>query len=438
VLAKQASNAYVPAMTAQFAFDNSFARDLEGFYARVAPTPVASPRIVKFNAALAEDLGLDAAMLQSEIGAAIFSGNAPPPGADPIAMAYAGHQFGHFVPQLGDGRAILLGEVMGRDGIRRDIQLKGAGPTPFSRRGDGRAALGPVLREYLISEAMHALGIPATRALAAVTTGEEVYRERALPGAVFTRVARSHIRVGTFQFFAVRSDVPALTRLADYDDPLTVFSSIDEMGRYAYANQAPIAQWNLARFAETLLPLIGADREKAIAIATERVVGFTDLFKSHWLSGMRAKLGLARAEEGDEALVQDLLDQMQASRADFTLTFRQLDELAVGEAPERLRGQFLDLARFDGWADRWKDRLARDGRAPKDVADAMQRVNPAIIPRNHLVEDTLAQAVQRGDLAMFEEMLSVLSRPYDAQPAHARYAAPPPLDFGPYRTFCGT
>jgi serine/tyrosine/threonine adenylyltransferase len=504
VLAKQASNAYVPAMTAQFAFDNSFARDLEGFYARVAPTPVASPRIVKFNAALAEDLGLDAAMLQSESGAAIFSGNAPPPGADPIAMAYAGHQFGHFVPQLGDGRAILLGEVMGRDGIRRDIQLKGAGPTPFSRRGDGRAALGPVLREYLISEAMHALGIPATRALAAVTTGEEVYRERALPGAVFTRVARSHIRVGTFQFFAVRSDVPALTRLADYViarhyphladlekkylalldavmerqaqlvsrwmmvgfihgvmntdnmavsgetidfgpcafmdsyDPLTVFSSIDEMGRYAYANQAPIAQWNLARFAETLLPLIDADREKAIAIATERVVGFTDLFKSHWLSGMRAKLGLARAEEGDEALVQDLLDQMQASRADFTLTFRQLDELAVGEAPERLRGQFLDLARFDGWTDLWKERLARDGRAPKDVADAMRRVNPAIIPRNHLVEDALAHAVQRGDMAMFEEMLSVLSRPYDAQPAHARYAAPPPLDFGPYRTFCGT
>ena len=377
-------------------------------------------------------------------------------------MAYAGHQFGHFVPQLGDGRAILLGEVVGRDGIRRDIQLKGAGPTPFSRRGDGRAALGPVLREYLISEAMHALGIPATRALAAVTTGEEVYRERALPGAVFTRVARSHIRVGTFQFFAVRSDVPSLTRLADYViarhypdladrenkylalldavmerqaqlvsrwmmvgfihgvmntdnmavsgetidfgpcafmdsyDPLTVFSSIDEMGRYAYANQAPIAQWNLARFAETLLPLIDADRETAIAIATERVVGFTDLFKSHWLSGMRAKLGLARAEEGDEALVQDLLDQMQASRADFTLTFRQLGELAVGDAPERLRGQFLDLARFDVWAARWKDRLARDGRSLQDAAAAMQRVNPAFIPRNHLVEDALAHAVAAG------------------------------------------
>jgi uncharacterized protein YdiU (UPF0061 family) len=224
----------------------------------------------------------------------------------------------------------------------------------------------------------------------------------------------------------------------DAYDPLTVFSSIDEMGRYAYANQAPIAQWNLARFAETLLPLIDADREKAIAIATERVVGFTDLFKSHWLSGMRAKLGLARAEEGDEALVQDLLDQMQASRADFTLTFRQLGELAVGSAPESLRGQFLDLARFDGWMARWKDRLARDGRSLQDAAAAMQRVNPAFIPRNHLVEDALAHTVERGDMAMFEEMLSVLSRPYDAQAAHARYAAPPPLDFGPYRTFCGT
>ena len=215
----------------------------------------------------------------------------------------------------------------------------------------------------------------------------------------------------------------------DSYDPLTVFSSIDEMGRYAYANQAPIAQWNLARFAETLLPLIDADRAKAIAIATERAVGFTDLFKSHGLSGMRAKLGLARAEEGDEALVQDLLDQMQASRADFTLTFRQLGALAVGDAPERLRGQFLDLARFDVWAARWKDRLARDGRSLQDAAAAMQRVNPAFIPRNHLVEDVLAHAVQRGDMAMFEEMLSVLSRPYDAQPAHARYAAPPPIKF---------
>ena len=328
-------------MTAQFAFDNSFARDLEGFYARVAPTPVASPRIVKFNAALAEELGLDAAMLQSEIGAAIFSGNVPPPGADPIAMAYAGHQFGHFVPQLGDGRAILLGEVVDRDGMRRDIQLKGSGPTPFSRRGDGRAALGPVLREYLVSEAMHALGIPTTRALAAVTTGEKVYREtrpagrradprgaephprrhlpvlrgaRATPtrsrgspttsspgtirisptrGEPVARAARrrdrapgrSWSRAGCMVGFihgVMNTDNMAISgETIDYGpcafmdayDPATVFSSIDEMGRYAYANQPPIAQWNLARLAETLLPLIDADRETAIAIATERVGG---------------------------------------------------------------------------------------------------------------------------------------------------------------------
>ncbi|MFO1122729.1 MAG: YdiU family protein [Hyphomicrobiales bacterium] len=491
-------------MTIAFGFDNSFARDLTGFYARVAPTPVKAPRLVRFNADLAAELGLDASALQSELGAAIFSGNEPPPGADPIAMAYAGHQFGHFVPQLGDGRAILLGEVVGRDGVRRDIQLKGAGPTPFSRRGDGRAALGPVLREYMISEAMHALGIPATRALAAVATGERVYREAVLPGAVFTRVAQGHVRVGTFQFFAVRSDVSSLAALADYViarhypelagregkylalldavmerqaalvarwmmvgfihgvmntdnmaisgetidfgpcafmdayDPLTVFSSIDEMGRYAYANQAPIAQWNLARFAETLLPLIDAERDRAIAIATERVMGFTELYGTQWLRGMRTKLGLATAEEGDASLVQDLLDQMQASRADFTLTFRQLAMAAGGQAPEALRGSFMDLARFDDWMARWTARLARESRSPAAAGDAMRRVNPAYIPRNHLVEAVLAAAVERDDLSPFDEMLGVLAQPYMEQPGAERYAAPPPLDFGPYRTFCGT
>lgn len=482
-----------------FGFDNSYARELPGFYARVAPTQVAAPRMVRFNRPLAEELGLDADALSSDIGAAVLAGNAPPEGAEPIAMAYAGHQFGGFVPQLGDGRAILLGEVVGGDGIRRDIQLKGAGPTPFSRRGDGRAALGPVLREYLISEAMHALGIPATRALAAVATGEEVYREAALPGAVLTRVAQSHIRVGTFQFFAARGETAMVKKLADYViirhypdlakadnpylalldsvmarqaslvaqwmgvgfihgvmntdnmavtgetidfgpcafmdayDPMTVFSSIDEGGRYAYANQAPIAQWNLARFAETLLPLIDEDREKAIAVATERVVGFTGLFRAEWLKVFRAKLGLLEAREGDEALVRELLDMMQQSRADFTLTFRRL-----GDDPARLRGEFFDLQRFDQWLARWRAWGAEDRQAPEARANLMRRANPVYIPRNHRVEHALERAVKHNDLTAFDQLFAVLQKPYVAQEGFERYADPPGEEFGPYRTFCGT
>ena len=491
-------------MTQAFAFDNSYARDLDGMYARVAPTPVAAPRMVKFNAALAAELGLAVGALQSDAGAALLSGNVLPEGADPIAMAYAGHQFGNFVPQLGDGRAILLGEVIGSDGIRRDIQLKGSGPTPFSRRADGRAALGPVLREYLISEAFHALGIPATRALAAVTTGEDVYRDAVLPGAVLTRVAQSHIRVGTFQFFAARGDTANVKRLADYVidrhypdlkatsqpylalldrvidrqaslvsrwmhvgfihgvmntdnmavsgetidfgpcafmdayDPMTVFSSIDEMGRYAYANQPPIAQWNLARLAETLLPLIDSDKDKAIAIATERIVGFTDIFSRHWLAGMRTKLGLVSAEEGDEALVKSLLDMMQMSRADFTLTFRRLCDVADETDDGKLRGMFIDLVRFDQWAEQWRARASRETLPLEGRAAMMRRANPAYIPRNHRVEHALQRAVKHGDLSAFDELFMVLQNPYDDQPAFAHYADPPGDDFTGYRTFCGT
>ena len=491
-------------MSIAFGFQHSYATTLTGFYARVQPTPVAAPRLVRFNTRLAEQLGLDAAALQSEAGAAILAGNQLPSDADPIALAYAGHQFGSFVPQLGDGRAILLGEVIGHDGVRRDVQLKGAGRTPFSRRGDGRAALGPVLREYLVSEAMHALGIPATRALAAVATGEPVYRETILPGAVFTRVAASHIRVGTFQFFSRQGGPSAVQRLADYVmarhypacadsptryldlldavmarqidlvvrwmmvgfihgvmntdnmaisgetldfgpcafmdayDPGTVFSSIDEGGRYAYANQAPIAQWNLARLAETLLPLIDPDAQRAVHIATEHLVAFDTLFENRWLAGMRKKLGLERAQDGDDALIQDLLEQLQQSQADFTTTFRALCQVAGGGESASLSARFRDPARLAGWLSRWQDRCAQEPASPVERAHAMRQINPAFIPRNHRVEDALQKAVVGGDLTAFDTLATVLARPYDDQPQHADLAQPPPDSFGPYRTFCGT
>ena len=363
-------------MTVHFPFQNTYSALPANFFARVAPTPVTSPRLIKLNRPLAVRLGLDPDLLSTPEGAEILAGKRIPDGAEPIAMAYAGHQFGHFVPQLGDGRAILLGEVIDSDGIRRDIQLKGSGPTPFSRRGDGRAALGPVLREYIVSEAMAALGIPTTRSLAAVVTGEVVMRETALPGAVLTRVASSHIRVGTFQFFASRGDVEGVRQLADHViarhypdaakaerpyhallegvvarqadlvarwllvgfihgvmntdncsisgetidygpcafmdhyDPAAVFSSIDEMGRYAYANQPRIALWNLTRLAECLLPLFDGEQEKAIAEAQEILNGFPEKFTATYQAGLRSKIGLFTTQDGDEALVQDLLDAM--------------------------------------------------------------------------------------------------------------------------------
>src|SRR3954471_21037814 len=387
--------AYLWVMTVHFPFQNTYSALPATFFARVAPTPVAAPRLIKLNRALAVHLGLDPDMLENPEGAEILAGKRLPDGADPIAMAYAGHQFGQFVPQLGDGRAILLGEVIDRDGIRRDIQLKGSGPTPFSRRGDGRAALGPVLREYIVSEAMFALGIPTTRSLAAVITGENVMRETMLPGAVLTRVASSHIRVGTFQFFAVRRDTDAIRRLADHViarhypdlakagqpyhalleaviarqaelvarwllvgfihgvmntdntsvagdtidygpcafmdnyDPATVFSSIDEMGRYAYGNQPRIALWNLTRFAECLLPLLSDDQEKAIAEAQSALEKFAEKFDAAYQAGLRRKLGLFTARDDDPELANDLLKTMAENQADFTLTFRRLSEAAT-------------------------------------------------------------------------------------------------------------
>lgn len=485
------------------AFDNSYARLPPQFFADQAPTPVAAPRLIKFNEALARELGLDVDAL-SQNAAALFSGNELLPGSQPIAMAYAGHQFGNFVPQLGDGRAILLGEVKDRNGRRRDIQLKGSGPTPFSRRGDGRAALGPVLREYIVSEAMHALGVPTTRALAAVTTGEPVYREEALPGAIFTRVAASHIRVGTFQFFAARGDTESVKTLADHViarhypdirdranpylalleavaerqaaliarwlhigfihgvmntdnmtvsgetidfgpcafmdayDPATVFSSIDRNGRYAYANQPAIGQWNLARLGETLIPLIDPSADAAIDLANVVIKSYGERFQAYWLSGMRAKIGLASEEDGDLELIQSLLATMQQQGADFTLTFRRLAALAADEDITDFAATFQDPQSVAPWLEHWRERLGRDAQTQATRAASMRRVNPAFIPRNHRIEQAIVAAVEDDDFSLFEALLKVLATPYQDQPSFAPYAEPPLPTERVLQTFCGT
>jgi serine/tyrosine/threonine adenylyltransferase len=500
-----ATDAYVDGMTVHFPFQNTYALLPDGFFARVAPTPVASPRLVKLNRPLAIRLGLDPDVLDSPEGAEILAGKRVPNGAEPIAMAYAGHQFGHFVPQLGDGRAILLGEVVDVDGIRRDIQLKGSGPTPFSRRGDGRAALGPVLREYIVSEAMAALGIPTTRSLAAVVTGESVIRETALPGAVLTRIASSHIRVGTFQYFAARGDIEGVRRLADHViarhypemagaerpyhallagvtarqadlvarwllvgfihgvmntdntsisgetidygpcafmdsyDPAAVFSSIDEQGRYAYANQPRIALWNLTRLAECLLPLFCDDKDQAIEQAQAILGEFAPRFAGAYRAGLRQKTGLLTEHEGDEALVQDLLDAMAKNRADFTLTFRRLGEAVLDSSGDRrVRQLFADPAAYDEWALRWHERIDAEPSAPEARSRAMLAVNPAFIPRNHRIEAVIQAAVNHDDFAPFEELLTVLSKPYEDQPAFSDYAQPPEPHQRVLQTFCGT
>jgi serine/tyrosine/threonine adenylyltransferase len=489
----------------RFAFDNSYARLPERFYARLAPTPVAEPRLVKINRGLATELGLDPDALASPEGVEILAGNRIAPGSEPIALAYAGHQFGHFVPQLGDGRAILLGEVVDRAGRRRDIQLKGSGITPFSRNGDGRAALGPVLREYVVSEAMAALGIPTTRSLAAVTTGETVYRETALPGAVLTRIASSHLRVGTFQFFAARGDLEALRLLADHAiarhdpgaatgaepyraflegvvarqaslvaqwllvgfihgvmntdntavsgetidygpcafmdayDPATVFSSIDHCGRYAYANQPHIAAWNLARLAEAILPLLADDSERAVAIANEVIGTYPAVFSRAFVAGLRQKLGLFTEQERDATLGQALLDAMAANHADFTLTFRRMCAAAeTADGGAEVRELFARPEAWDEWAQRWRERLAEEPQTPQEHAALMRQANPAFVLRNHRVEEALAAAIEHNDSRPFEELLLVLSRPYEDQPAFAGYAEPPGPEQRVYRTFCGT
>ncbi|MEN3317101.1 MAG: serine/tyrosine/threonine adenylyltransferase [Mycobacterium sp.] len=453
------------------------------------------PQLLVLNERLAADMSLDAGWLQSPAGLQFLVGALVPDGARPVAQAYAGHQFGGFVPRLGDGRALLLGEIAQADGTVRDLHLTGSGATPFARGGDGLAAVGPMLREYIVSEAMHALGIPTTRSLAVVATGRRVHRETLLPGAVLARVASSHLRVGSFQYAATAGDIDLVRRLADHAiarhhpsaaaaenpyralfeavvaaqaslvaqwmlvgfvhgvmntdnmtisgesidygpcafmdayDPATVFSSIDTWGRYAYGNQPAVAAWNLARFAETLLPLFSDDLDQAVALAQESLDGFGRQYVAAWSAGMRAKLGL-RDVDDDVAtpLVAGLLDQLQQSRVDHTSFYRLLGRAARGDV-EPIRGLFVDLAAFDGWLARWRS-LTPD-------AEAMDRVNPVYIPRNHLVEEALAAATA-GDLDPLSRLLAAFTAPYDERPGLERYAEPAPEDFGDYRTFCGT
>ncbi len=492
----------------KFEFDNTFARLPERLYARLNPTPVASPRMVKLNVELACRLGLDAEALASREGVEILAGNRVAEGSEPLAQAYAGHQFGGFVPQLGDGRAILLGEVVARNGQRYDVQLKGSGPTPFSRRGDGRAALGPVLREYIVSEAMAALGVPTTRALSAVTTGEHVVRESVLRGAVLTRVAASHLRVGTFEYFAARHDAEAIRILADYAierhypeaaqvprryrafldgvvarqaelvaqwlllgfihgvmntdntsisgetidygpcafmeayDPATVFSYIDQNGRYAYGNQPRIALWNLTRLAESLLPVLEMEEgseQAAMTSATEALNAFPQRFEHAHLVGMRRKLGLLSECGGDLELAQDLLQRMHANRADFTLTFRSLCDAAKDvEGDKKARALFANPEAYDVWAIAWRRRTGQEPVSRQARVEAMRKANPTYIARNHLVEAALNAAEQNQDFQPFEELLEVVLHPFDERPEWERFALPARPEERVLHTFCGT
>lgn len=486
--------------------DDSYARLPESFFTNLNPVAVRSPKLILFNESLAASLGLNAQALQREEGIAILSGNRVLEGTKPLAQAYAGHQFGHFT-MLGDGRALLIGEQITPTGERFDIQLKGSGQTPYSRRGDGRAALGPMLREYIISEAMHALGIATTRSLAVVATGETVIRETDLPGAVLTRVAASHLRVGTFQYVARWGTVEELRILADYAlqrhfpeldqapnpylsllaavimrqaelvakwqlagfihgvmntdnmaisgetidygpcafmdqyDPATVFSSIDSQGRYAYGNQPSIAVWNLARFAETLLPLLHPDRAQAIELAQDLLSGFFEVFQDSWLDGMRAKLGLLDHEPGDDALIEGLLSLMQKYRADYTNTFLALTYDAPVDLPMANQPMenlpLMCTAEFAEWHGQWQVRLGRMQGTRADSQQLMKDTNPALIPRNHRVEAALSAAMQ-GDYDELERLLKVLANPYAHTPEQAGYANPPAQSGRPYRTFCGT
>ncbi|SFB79315.1 protein adenylyltransferase SelO [Tropicimonas isoalkanivorans] len=480
-------------MPLEIPFDNSYARLPERFYVRQAPVPVTAPELLLLNRALATDLGLDPDSLQTPEAVEVLAGNTVAPGSTPLAQAYAGHQFGGFSPVLGDGRALLLGEVVDRQGQRRDIQLKGSGRTAFSRPGsDGRSPLGPVIREFIVSEAMSALGIPTTRSLAAVATGERVVRGQQEPGGVLTRVAASHIRIGTFQFFAARGDTEALRLLTDhviarhYPDadgpmglldavidrqarlvarwlgvgfihgvmntdntsisgetidygpcafmdtfhPRTVYSSIDHAGRYSYENQPEILAWNLAQFATALLPLLGEDRDAGIAVAQEVMQVYPQRVRAAWLGVFRAKLGLTTAEDGDEGLIGELLGRMVAGQADFTNTFRAL---ATGGA----RDEFVEPEVFDQWERDWTARLAREPE-PEALTARLKSANPAVIPRNHRVEQAIAAATD-GDLGPATRLIGALARPYDDPTDDLRdLTRPPTEDERVYRTFCGT
>lgn len=465
-------------------FDNSYARLPDRFYTKLPPVTVADPQVLRVNDALARELGIDPDSLTAEV----LTGNTLLPGSEPLAQVYAGHQFGGWVPRLGDGRAILLGEVTGDFG-RRDIQLKGSGVTPYSRNGDGRAWVGPVMREYIVSEAMHALGVPTTRALGAALTGEGVQRERRYPGAVLMRVAASHIRVGTFQYFAARGDRPALRLLLDHciarhypqaDGPLsffaevvaaqarlianwmslgfihgvmntdnmavsgetidygpcafmdayhphTVFSSIDQQGRYAFQSQANMAVWNLAQLATSLLPLMDGDPDHAAEEATRVLESFAEYFSPEWMRLFRAKIGLVTEEDGDEALITGLLSRMASSQADFTATFTALTQ---GDASQHI----TDNGAWDSWAPDWTGRLERE---PGDPKRTMRAANPVLIPRNHRVEEAIQAGID-GDYAPFHRLVDALAQPFDPRSDDLDLATPPKPDERVLRTFCGT
>jgi len=479
-----------------FHFDNTYLHLPEALYSKLSPVPVAKPEMVILNLPLATEMGLDFSDLSPDEQAALFAGNVLPDGAGPLAQAYAGHQFGHFTT-LGDGRAIVLGEHVTPAGQRLDMQFKGSGRTPYSRGGDGRAALGPMLREYVISEAMHALKVPTTRSLAVVTSGEQVHREADLPGAILTRIASSHLRVGTFQYAIMQQDKEMMRRLVDYTidrhfpsiedtanktlslleavlqkqadlvthwmrvgfihgvmntdnvalcgetidygpcafmdsfDPDTVFSSIDHKGRYAFANQPSITQWNLARFAETLLPILDDDIKHASEIAEQVLRSFGPLYKEKWFSMMRSKLGLTGNREDDERLVTDLLDWMHEAEADYTNCFRDLAR------EERPQGKPYDDKAFVAWHSRWQERLAQDENNLEASLALMSDSNPAVIPRNHKVEEAL-DAATNGDLQPFRDLLAALENPYQARTDLTAYQSPPKPEERVRQTFCGT
>jgi len=486
-----------------FNFDNSYANQLEGFYVPFIGDEAPAPKIIKLNDALVKELGLDFSSLKTENIAAILSGGIELKGASPLAQVYAGHQFGGFSPRLGDGRALLLGEVIDPSGKRHDIHLKGSGRTVYSRGGDGKAALAPVLREYILGEAMHALGVPTTRALAVVATGENVYRESLLSGAVLARTASSHIRVGTFQYFATQGDIGKVKQLSDYTierhypeikatqrpylellrvvcdrqavliakwmqvgfvhgvmntDNMTisgetidygpcafiddynsaaVFSSIDHQGRYAFGNQVHMAQWNLARLAETLLPVIDDDPEEAVSLATAVIKEFAETYQICWLKGMCKKIGFTEVKEGDLELVQQLLNLMQAEKVDFTLLFRSISSAACGEF-EELRALFDDTSGLDEWLALWRKRSEKEPLNSDARAELMDSVNPLYIPRNHLVEAALQAAEKDSDFKPFEKLMAVLDKPFEKRDGLEEYTKAAPTDFGPYKTFCGT
>ncbi len=495
-----------------FKFDNTYANELNGFYTAHQSAGAPAPKLIKVNNKLATQLGIDLNSLREEEQTAIFSGNHIPEGSKPLAQVYAGHQFGGFSQQLGDGRALLLGEVVDKNGLRFDIQLKGSGRTPYSRGGDGKSALGPVLREYIISEAMYALGIPSTRALAAVSTGETVMRSEPLPGGVFTRVAASHIRIGTFQYFAARQEIEHIKKLADYainrhyskirettKDDLsdsgsmylsflaeicdaqaslvaqwmcigfihgvmntdnmtisgetidygpcsfmdhyaadTVYSSIDQQGRYAYHNQPSIAQWNLARLAEALLPLFGENTDQSIEKATEILDAFPQHYTQYWLAGMRKKLGLQTKQEDDLSLINDLMASLNNQQVDYTQLFRHLAKILQGE--ESLANElFNDATTFNLWVKRWQERLRQDELSLSESIKLMNHTNPIYIPRNHKVEEALEAAVTYDDYSKFEILIDTLSQPYHLQDGKEEYSQPAPKEFqATFKTFCGT